>query len=54
MYFQGLLSSYKLLEIYRFMGPYKYTYWNLNVQTVYENPEKHFQERDLKTARPDF
>ena len=33
------MSSYKLLEIYRLIQAYNIP-WNLNFQTVYENPEK--------------
>ena len=53
MYFQGLMSSYKLLEIYRLIQAYNIA-WNLNFQTVYKNPEKTLPRTRPRNSRTQF
>ena len=47
------MSSYKLLEIYRLIQAYNIP-WNLNFQTVYENPEKTLPRTRPRNNRTQF
>ena len=47
------MSSYKLLEIYRLIQAYNIP-WNLNFQTVYENPKKTLPRTRPRNNRTQF